>query len=397
MLHVIWGSDYHLGLKTDDIDREEEIFSIFEQQTAHAVKLVTEGHKVIFVMGGDIFNRNNPSEDLISRFIERVINPLKELGIDVYVLVGNHDSISVVGNMSCLNFIDKIRTGYPNIRLVSDISVRKIATTDYGPLWFSFLPHITRAHLEGTDFKNTQSYIDSRADKIMKKVGPEGVHYAFSHLNVHGAHPGSEENLLKKSEVYIPKSFTEKSDPRYKLPEIIQGHIHTHDVIGNINIVGSPLYCGFGEGESDKFYLHIEVATAMGEKDKFNYIPTKCRRFLQLELDLSKDWDGVDFLGSHEVQKFLTEIVPDAVVKFDLKVNPKNCTVDWDSVRNYVMENWSCYVKPIIPKYIYERVVRSAKQTIKLQPTDAVKVWLQSNKPPRAKEKYKLAQNYLQE
>ena len=109
MLHVIWGSDYHLGLKTDDIDREEEIFSIFEQQTAHAVKLVTEGHKVIFVMGGDIFNRNNPSEDLISRFIERVINPLKELGIEVYVLVGNHDSISVVGNTSCLNFIDKIR------------------------------------------------------------------------------------------------------------------------------------------------------------------------------------------------------------------------------------------------------------------------------------------------
>jgi hypothetical protein len=397
MLHVIWGSDYHLGLKTDDIDREEEIMGLFEDQIKYAEQLQSAGQKVVYIMGGDIFNRNNPSEDLISRFIDRVINPLKTNGIDTYIIVGNHDSISIVGNTSCLTFIDKIKVGYPNIRLVSDINMRKMAVTDFGPLYFSFLPHITRAHLEGTEFKSTQAYIDSKAEKIMKKVGVDGTHFAFSHLNVKGAHPGSEENLLKKSEVYLPKAFTEKSDPRYKLPEIIQGHIHTHDVINNVTIVGSPLYCGFGEGDLPKYFLHLKIATSMGEKDDFVFVETDCVKFLQLELDLSHDWDGVTFLEHPEVFKFIESIPTNAIVKFDLKVNPKNCSVDWDLVRGCIMNECHCYVKPIQPKYIHERVVRSEKQTIKLNPADAVKVWLKSNKPPRAKEKYKLAQNYLQE
>lgn len=396
MLHIVWGSDFHLGLKTDDIDREEEIFGLFEQQIEYAKLLMREGKKVIYVLGGDIMNRNNPSEDLISRFIERVINPIRNAAIDTYILVGNHDSIPVAGNTSCLTFIDKIRVGYTNIRLISDITLTKIADTDIGPLWFAFFPHITRVHLEGSKFTSTQDYIETKAEKIMKKVGPESMLYAFSHLNVRGAHGGSEENLLKKSEVYIPKALLEKPDDRYKLPEIIQGHIHTKDRINNISIVGSPLYCGFGEGEEEKYFLHLEIATTIGEKDCFNYKLTECRKFLQLDLDLSKDdFNGVD-LQIPEVVAFLETITPNSVVKFDFKINPKNCTVDWEAFRDMVMSQYECYVKPIKPKYIYERVVRSEKQTIKLEPKEAVKVWLKSNKPPRAKEKYQLAQNYLQ-
>ena len=397
MLHVIWGSDFHLGLKTDDIDREEEIMGVFLQQIEYANDLISKGKKVIYVLGGDIMNKNNPSEDLISRFIEIVINRIKEVGLETYIMVGNHDSISVPGNMSCLTFIDKIRVGYPNIRLISDITLKKIADTDLGPLWFSFLPHITRVHLANTEFKSTQEYIETKAAKIMKRVGPEGTLFAFSHLNVKGAHPGSEENLLKKSEVYLPKAFLEKYDLRMELPEIIQGHIHTKDRIGNISIVGSPIYCGFGEGDEEKYFLDLQIATQFGEKGSFNYKLTNCRKFLQLELDLSKEWDGVDFESLPEVQKFLDTIDSGSIVKFDLKVNPKNCTVDWEAFRSMVRLKYECYVKPIKPKYIHERVVRSEAQTIKLNPAEAVKVWLKTNKPPRSKDKFQLARNYLQD
>jgi DNA repair exonuclease SbcCD nuclease subunit len=398
MLHVVWGSDFHLGLKTDDIDREEEIIGVFIQQIDYIKELLDKGQKVIYVLGGDIFNRNNPSEDLISRFIDKVINRIKEIGVDAYFVVGNHDSISLTGNTSCLTFIDKIRAGYPNIRLISDITLTKVCNTDFGPLWFSFMPHITRTHLEGTDYKSTQEYIDTKASKIMKRVGPDGTLYAFSHLNVRGAHGGSEENLLKKSEVYLPKCFLEKEDHRINLPEIIQGHIHTRDRINNISIVGSPIYCGFGEGDEAKYFLHLEIATSMGEKGSFNYKLTNCRNFLQLELDLSKDgWDGVDFLSLTEVSLFNETISPSSVVKYDIKINPKNCSVDWEAVRKQIMDERKCYVKPIKPKYIYERIVRSEKQTVNLSPKDAVKVWLKTNKPPRAKEKFKLAQTYLQD
>jgi DNA repair exonuclease SbcCD nuclease subunit len=396
MIYLVWGSDTHNGLKTDGIDRNPEIFSVMEDITRHAIKL-SEKHKTYLIWGGDLFNKNNPSEAVIKEFIERLINPCKgRQNLKVYFMAGNHDTISNPENKSCLSFIGPLIHGYENVWLIEDIKSIEVDKSDIGPVRFTFLPHITLANIHGKKFKNTQHYINSACEHIQSKFAVNSQHYVFSHLNIHGAHPGSEENLLNKSETYLPKIWTDRT-LGVDLPQIINGHIHTHEIMDNIYIVGSPIYCGFGEKEDDKAFIEMQVPNKFGEEFKITRIPTNCVPFKQLELDLTS-WDGTEFLAHEEVSAFLSELKSDRkyVVKFDLTVNPQRLNVNWNLVRADIMEKFTnVFVKPISPKFVYDRVVRNKEQKLGLSPHQAAKVFLETHRPVRVKEKWALAKQYL--
>ena len=400
MIRVIFSSDWHLGLRTNEIDRTDEIISVGKQVVKHCKK-VKEDHKVVLVLGGDIFNTNTPSEHHIGRFIE-VLNLIRKHEINTYIMVGNHDSIADPERISCLSFIRKIKSAYPTITLVEDIKYLFIEEQDYGSLHFTFLPHISKAlvHKKIKDGKydgveNTQAYIDHKCTKIMKKVGKMGHNYIFSHLNVIGAHPGSESNLLKKSEVYLPESFT--SPPLgWCSPTIIQGHIHSNSIMGDINIIGSPIYCGFGES-GDKYFADITIKGSMGDQDTIDLVKTHCRPFMELELDMIGETkpffklpDVIEFLDDLKEQK-------DPVAKIDVTIDPEHNTYDWTEIRNKILKIG--FIKPITPRVVIKRTVRSKNQTIDLPIKDKIKVYLKRNMKkdlPRAKRIYKRTQKYLE-
>jgi DNA repair exonuclease SbcCD nuclease subunit len=402
MLKVVHVNDLHIGLVTDGIERTSEIIGIVRDAIKHAVKLQKQGNEVIFVIGGDVFNNNNPSEKLIRDFIEGVLNPLKKFNITSFVIAGNHDTIADPDRLSCLGFIKSIGKGYSNIKLIDDLSFEKIKTTDFGYLNFIFLPHITRAHLEfgerKDDYNGTQDYIEEWAKDTKKELGKGSINYVFSHLNVHGAHGGSEENLLKKSEAFIPEAFMYSDNQGFTRPQIIQSHIHSRQTTENINIVGSQIYCGFGEAETEKYFLELSIPTNMGEEESFKYIKTKCVQFKQLELNLTdKNWDGVTLTGVEEVKEFLSKLnkKEKIVIKFDLTINSKECSVNWEEERIKLAWGSMWNIKPIVPRFVNQKVFRSIDQKLGLDPKEAVKTFLKNNKPDRAKNKWKLAQRYL--
>jgi len=140
MLRVIWGSDFHLGLKTGEIDRSDEIIDIMLYMAHHAKKVKADA----IVLGGDIFDKNNPSEDLVAKFI-LVMNAFAECDCPVYIVVGNHDSVPNPKRLSCLSFVGKLKKKYPKFHLISDIKCVEFAITDLGPVHFTFYPHITKS------------------------------------------------------------------------------------------------------------------------------------------------------------------------------------------------------------------------------------------------------------
>lgn len=399
-LRIVWTSDIHIGLKTDDVDRVGEIVRILTRIIKYIVKLKKEGNDVIFILGGDIFHSNTPSEEYIAVFIG-IMNLLKKYEIETFVLVGNHDYVAQPDRLSCLSFVRKAKAGYPTINLIDDVTFMEIGTYENGPLYFTMLPHVGKATLIGKklpDGTSTQQYIETKCNRILKKVGQGSQHFAFSHLNVRGAHGGSEANLLRKSEAYLPECFL-NVPIGFITPEIIQGHIHTRQKIDNINIVGSPLYVSFGEGEANKYFLDIQMATTIGQENKLKYIPTKCTPFESLELDMVDETR--DFFEIEEVKEFINKVQPESnpVVKIDVTVNPENNTYDWKAIRKG-FEDHNYHVKPIIPRVIMKRVVRSVNQKINLQPKEAVKVYLKRNMrkdKTKAKRLYALANKYLGE
>lgn len=385
MLVVVSTSDTHLGLKTDDIDRNDEIVDILLSTVDRAIENKVKGNDVILILGGDIFNSNTPSERDISDLLT-VFNKIKEHDIKTYYLLGNHEAYSDPNRLSCLGFVKKAKVGYPSITLIDDIKFLKIADYDSGPLYFTFLPHISRGTLEKVkrdtpeyrECRSPQDYIDAKCKKILKKVGKGSQHYVFSHLNIKGVHPGSEENLLKKSEVFLPNCFS-NTPVGYVTPTVIQYHIHTNQEIDNIHVIGSPIFCGFGE-QGPKYFCEIKIKDQLGQRDNIELIRTKYRPFHQLELNMIGETR--DFFDIPELEEFWKVLSADLdrkpVAKINVKINAENNNYNWDEIRKKIMRLLDgVYLKPINPERVSSnRETRSKDQKIALTPSEAIKVYL---------------------
>lgn len=386
-------NDTHLGLKTEKIDRTSEIYGIYKRFAKSCLK-----NKVnAIVVCGDIFDKNNPSEELVAVFIS-IMNMLAQVKVPVYIVVGNHDAIADPEHLSCLSFIKKLKKKYPNFHLIEDITCIEIEVNDLGPLYFTFLPHVSKALLEkkGKSDMSTQDYIDTKAKAILKRVGVGSQHLVFSHLNVHGVHAGSEENLLRKSEVYLPELITNTPTSGYVQPDIIQAHIHKKQVIGNVHIIGSPLFCTFGEDVDDRYFAIVNQPTALGsEKFSIDYISTGCKKFYELTINISGD-EKEDFVDIPEIRDFLNQVKTESIVKISPTIYGNHAGYNWNEVRMQVNDITKSYVKEIVPRIIKEKIVRDTEQKPNLPPKRAVYVWLKRNKPKGAKRKLNLAKEYIE-
>lgn len=388
MARIFFTSDLHLGLKTEGVSRDAEIYSILDDVIEEC-----RAQSAILVLGGDIFNHNSPSEEEIKAFIDNFLNKLE--GITTFIMVGNHDVIHSPENTSCLSFIPSVVKNYPSsfkIRLIDDVSSVKIEANTY----ITFLPYMTKSTLIslGKEKYEPQEYINQKSKLIFDKLPDHFNHIVFSHLNVKGAKAGSEESLLKKAMVYLPPCFTEQVSEAKRLPKIIQGHLHSKDLINNIHIVGSPLYCGFGEVEKEKYYAYISIENG---KEKIIYQPTNCVKFHQLELVIDENSDP-DFFNIPEVYDFCKTITKTSIVKFDVKLYQGTRVYNFDLIKESVEEKYSCVCKPIIPKIIATKVSRNTEQKINLKPDEAVKVFIKSNinDKERAKRIWSKAKEILQ-
>jgi len=376
-------SDLHLGLTTNDLDRTNEIISV----CFDFVKYVVKNKLNYVVFGGDIFHNNNPSEFLIGQFL-RVLNLLQKYNKKTYIIVGNHDAITSESRKSCLDFINKL-TFYPDIKLISDIKCFKIFDTDIGKIYFTFIPHITKAHLEDSKYNTTQKYIDGKAKSVLKKVNSGNHNIVFSHLNVKGVIPSIENNFLKKSSVFLPEIFLDGID----LPVIIQGHIHSKNVVDNINIVGSPIYVTFGETDKNKYFSVINVPDTFGEKSSVEFIKTNAIKFLEFTLDFTNYKDSM--LDIFDSDEFLNK-VKGKIIKLNITVDEEFKSIEWDKILKNVIEN-CVYLKPVVPKVIRKKIRRDENQRIDLCPVEAVKVWFTKNKTKNIQAKFKLAKKIIME
>jgi len=385
MKRVVWASDFHLGLTTDEVDRTDEIIRVLEYIFKHAVEVKAD----CVVLGGDIFDHNQPGEHLIGVFIA-LLNILSAAGIKVYVMVGNHDAIAKHKRRSCLSFIRKLsKQGYKNLRLVDDIKTIKLWDAEVGNVYFSFLPFISGAHID-KKYKNAQQYYDTKMRSVRKKLKQDDQWFVFSHLNVKDCVYGTEEYMLKKVETWVPDFLTEFKLGQ-TLPIIIQAHIHTRQERKNIHVVGSPIFTGFGEKEGNKYFVQLDIPEFMGEgAGGMQYIETPCLKFMELEAHITKPNEDV-------LEQELTTggVDKNTIVKINLTMEESGIGFNVEELRQK-FASVAHYVKPIHPKIVRQRVKRNKGQTVQLDPKSAVKVWLKSHKPKNPKKLFRLASKYIE-
>lgn len=374
---LVWISDTHLDLTTDSIDRNEEIESVIMFAVRHAVKI----HAHYFVFGGDVFD-GNPSDEAVSVLI-RALNVLCEAGIIVWVMDGNHEKKSR-GKASYLHFVQDLKP-YKNLFWVHDIKTVKVFKGTY----FSFFPHVNKATIP-EPFRVPQDYVEHRAEKIIKKFDFFWQHFVFSHLNVRGVIPGTEEHMLKKSEVYLPDQFHTKSYIDKPFPTVLNGHIHSASKSGWVNIIGSPIFVSFGEKDKEKYFAVVDIPTKRDESPAVHLIPTPCRKFHEISVEVKS---GEVFDVDARINSAFQHVGKRDYVKIDV-VAQEGFAFDWEGLRKKLMEQCH-YVMPIKPRFVKRRVKRNVKQKLNLNPVDAVNVFVKANKPKLSKAVVSVAKRYI--
>ena len=253
MLSIVISGDMHYDLKTESIDRNDDIFNANMQIIEHCLELKNKGNKVIHINAGDVFHGTRPRAETIATVIS-ANNILEENEIETHIISGNHDVIDQAGRTSALEPI--LAIGYKFINIYHDIQKIKLSNNVY----LITLPHISRAKAVENGFNNAQEYIESKSEEIEKSLLKNDTNIIISHLSLSGAKIGSEEFMIKGNHEDFPECLKNSKKIKY----IFNGHYHKAQIIENANgapiiVTGNIQRNDFGERFDEKCIFVLEL------------------------------------------------------------------------------------------------------------------------------------------
>ena len=210
-------TDIHFGARNDNqrvADFQEKFFSevFFPYIDKHNITIVADL--------GDTFDRRKfVNFYSLDRAKKMFFTPLKERGIELHVLVGNHDSF--YKNTIELNSINLLAEHYDNI-----------VTYQEPKEWNNILmvPWIC----------------DSNEEEVFKKVEETKCPVMFGHLELAGY------QMYKGQSIYHGM----KDDWLQKFDLVCTGHYHTKSEQGNVNYLGCPYEMTWADADDQKGF-HI--------------------------------------------------------------------------------------------------------------------------------------------
>jgi DNA repair exonuclease SbcCD nuclease subunit len=198
-----------------DLHFENKLLGMLEAQKAAVIE-ICKGQRsacthVIFL--GDLMMHRNPRPEVLLALKDMFDTISEELGFGIYILRGNHDSVS------------KSDDGITSLSLFEGPNVKVITQTWVDPEndWV-FIPH----------YENEQKIKDDLSNV------PEG-HTVFGHFGYYGV-----LNSAGDSDFNLTISD-------FKNPTIL-GHIHNESKNENVSILGTPYTTNFGEASKDCFF-----------------------------------------------------------------------------------------------------------------------------------------------
>ncbi len=240
MSKAIIFSDLHLHSHKDRISRLEDCLEVL-----HWVfnKAKENGCKHIFFLG-DLFHERSKIDVLnylrtFEVFMKHMIEDAQ--GIDLYLLVGNHDMYHKT--RWDVNSVKPL-TAIPRVHIID-----KPTTTIIDDRRIDWLPHTENPIEELTKFAKE---VDGHAKSLM-----------FAHISVDGAKLnlvfGTKSDVIVEYDnemVPVSAELFETWDHTY------MGHYHgAQDVTDKVEYVGSPLQLSFGEAFERKHIILIDLDT----------------------------------------------------------------------------------------------------------------------------------------
>lgn len=258
-MRIAHTADLHIGKRLYDVSMLEEQKKIFAQITDILKKHKAEG----LIVAGDIYDKPSPSAEAVKIF-DDFITDLKDAGIKLFAVSGNHDSMEKVSygsrimSREGIYFQENFQNGAQKIRLEDK----------YGELNIYMVPFIKPVYV------GKESYEEA----FIKIINDTDVDYAnrnilVAHQFITGAPIGNNyrEDELEKLGFMPERSESESvnvgglDNISYQVVEkfdyVALGHLHRRQSIGKeyIRYSGSPMKYSFSESLDSKSIEIIDI------------------------------------------------------------------------------------------------------------------------------------------
>lgn len=256
-IDLIIHGDMHLDLKTEGVDRNDDIMISMFQILDYSKKIKKENPNSIVLNAGDVFHNTRPKSDTTALAIS-IFEKFNNFEIENHIIAGNHDVIDEKGRTSALEPI--IAANFKHINIYHDIELKciKYCKESNRSVNLITIPHISKSKAIENGFKTVQEYINSRCEEIEKELFEEDYNIVLSHMNIGGALIGSENMLIKGTHEDFPNIFKTSK----KIYCTFNGHYHKAQLINTfvpIVITGSISVNDFGERKDFKNFFHLKL------------------------------------------------------------------------------------------------------------------------------------------
>ncbi|RAL70982.1 Exonuclease SbcD [Dehalococcoides mccartyi] len=299
-LKILHFADLHIGVEnygrfdsaTGLSSRLADFLTAFDRLVAYAIDKKVD----LVVFSGDAYKSRDPSQTQQREFARRV-STLASSGIQVFLLVGNHDQPNAAGRATTTEIFDTLDIA--NVHVSGKAEVRLINTRN-GPIQIASLPWLRRSSVLSVsnqkEEKNlsieelnqrVESYLAGIIENLAGQLDKNIPSILSAHLSVNTAKVGSERNISIGYEPTVMLSNI--ANPAFDY--VALGHIHKQQVLSSAPPViypGSLERLDFGEEKDDKGFYLVEI-DPLSHKTDFEFIKLEGRRFLTIELNLNAD------------------------------------------------------------------------------------------------------------
>jgi len=245
-MRVLVTGDKHLGLTSDGEPRLEEQRRVL----ARCVELLEERMPDVYVDLGDLFHSPRPGPDAYEvafEYLRAVAEwTSRREGRAAWVLAGNHDK-PTRGMVNALTPL----AGFPRLP--------RVMTSPLLQPWDSraallFLPFVTEWEARRAGYEGAQAWLDDAAEGALT-LRERTPLLVFSHLEVPGATAHAWDATQRDVGLRIPAALLAGE----RVLRIYAGHVHRHQVLERVTVVGSAVHVDFGEAADPKGALLAEV------------------------------------------------------------------------------------------------------------------------------------------
>lgn len=257
IVDLIITGDLHLDLRTDGIDRNDDIMKAMHEILYYTVKIKKENENTFLLNAGDIFHGTRPKAATIALAIS-LFEKFNNFSIGTHVIAGNHDVIDEKGKTSALEPI--IAANFKSINIYHDIELKciKYCKKSSKSVNIITIPHISKSKAIDNGFKTVQEYINNMCEEIEENLSTDDYNIVLSHMNIGGAMIGSENMLIKGTHEDFPSIFKTSK----KIYCSFNGHYHKSQIINTtipIICTGSVSTNDFGERNDTKHFFHLKL------------------------------------------------------------------------------------------------------------------------------------------